>query len=71
MLAGDGAVDAIVISVGGFLGMGQKEVAVPFATVTETTDAEGNARVIVNTSSAELEAAPDFAGVEAPVPSAQ
>ena len=71
VLAGDGAVDAIVISVGGFLGMGQKEVALPFATVTETTNAEGNARVIVNTSSAELEAAPHFAGVEAPVPSAQ
>jgi hypothetical protein len=45
---------------------------VPVATVTETTDANGQARIIVNTSSDELAAAPDFAGVgEAPLAPAQ
>jgi len=69
VLAGDGAVDAVIISVGGFLGIGQKNVAVPFAMVTETTDADGNPRVIVNQTPAELEAAPDFAGVSGALPS--
>jgi sporulation protein YlmC with PRC-barrel domain len=32
----DGKVDAFIISVGGFLGMGEKDVAVPFAAIHAT-----------------------------------
>jgi sporulation protein YlmC with PRC-barrel domain len=32
----DGKVDAFIVSVGGFLGIGQKEVAVPFSAVRAT-----------------------------------
>ena len=43
ILAEDGKVDAIVIGVGGFLGIGQKNVAVQFSAVQETTDQNGSA----------------------------
>lgn len=56
----NGQILAVVVGVGGFLGLGQKNVAVSFDAIMETTDAEGNARLVLDTNIAELEAAPQF-----------
>ena len=55
-----GAIDAVIVGVGGFLGLGQKNVAVSFDALTETTDADGNMRLVLDASIEELEAAPGF-----------
>lgn len=45
-----------VIEVGGFLGIGERDIAVPFSQITETSD--GKAQITM--SRAEVEAAPEF-----------
>lgn len=37
LVSNDGSVSALIISVGGFLGVGEKDVAVPFSAVQEKT----------------------------------
>ena len=37
LLVPDGRVSALIVGVGGFLGMGEKDVAVPFSTVRHTS----------------------------------
>jgi sporulation protein YlmC with PRC-barrel domain len=56
----DGSIEAVIVGVGGFLGIGQKAVAVSFAELTETTDADGNLKLVLDTTIEELEAAPTF-----------
>ena len=58
----DGGIVAAIIGVGGFLGIGQKVVAVPMDTITMTLDAENNNQVrLTTTETAEsLKAAPEF-----------
>ncbi|MCK8780714.1 PRC-barrel domain-containing protein [Rhizobium sp. NTR19] len=58
----DGGIVAAVIGVGGFLGIGQKDVAVPMDKITMTRDAENNNEVrLTTTETAEsLQAAPEF-----------
>lgn len=56
----NGTIKAVIVGVGGFLGLGQKNVAVSFDAITETTDADGNMRLVLDTNVAELEAAPAF-----------
>lgn len=56
----DGKVSNAVIGVGGFLGLGEKLVAVPFSDLKFSRDANGNERVTLNTSKETLESAPDF-----------
>jgi hypothetical protein len=46
----DGKIQAVVIGVGGFLGMGEKDVAIPFAELQWTSDEE--ARTATNTTGA-------------------
>ena len=60
VLSEDGQVKLIVIGVGGFLGIGEKNVAVPFDTIEKYTDESGNVVLILNASAEELEAAPAF-----------
>jgi sporulation protein YlmC with PRC-barrel domain len=55
-----GAVDAVVIGVGGFLGLGEKNVAVPFEDLTWQTDQNGDAWPVLTATQEELEAAPAF-----------
>ncbi len=60
-----GEVQAVVIGVGGFLGIGEKSVAVGFEAVDKTTDANGNVVLRLETTREQLEAAPAFVTVAA------
>jgi sporulation protein YlmC with PRC-barrel domain len=63
VFAEEGSVDAIVIGVGGFLGIGEKNVAVAFSEIEKTTDADGNVKFVLNATAEELEAAPPYVTV--------
>ena len=54
-----GAISAAVIGVGGFLGMGEKNVAVPFRDVTSAMK-DGKEWLTINATKDELKSAPDF-----------
>ena len=56
----DGRIQAVIVGVGGFLGIGQKNVAVSFDAIVETTDAEGNISLVLDATAEELEAAPAY-----------
>lgn len=55
----DGQVEALVVGVGGFLGIGQKDVALEFA-VAEWAEREGDEWLVIPTNKEALEALPDF-----------
>lgn len=55
----DGTIVAVVIGVGGFLGVGQKSVAIPFDKVQVMNDGN-DTKAKVTMSKDELEKAPDF-----------
>ena len=63
LIAGDGGVEAVVVGVGGFLGIGEKNVAIPFDSLNVQRDADSNdiEKVSVSFSKEELENAPQFA----------
>ncbi len=63
IIGSDGNIRAAVIGVGGFLGIGQKDVAVPFSSLNVTRRANSDAieRINVNFTKAQLEQAPSFA----------
>lgn len=63
----DGKVQGVVIGVGGFLGLGEKDVAVKMDQITvQPEDAnKSNVRLILNSTKADLEAAPEFKSVAA------
>lgn len=57
----DGSVEGLVIGVGGFLGLGEKDVAVEMDSLSLSTDPEfGTIRLMLSTTREELEAAPEF-----------
>lgn len=58
----DGAVHAVVIGVGGFLGVGEKNVAVDMSRIQFVTDTggEGAERLVLATTKETLEAAPEY-----------
>ena len=56
----EGQVEVIVIGVGGFLGIGEKNVGVAFDAIEKSTDADGNVVLVLNATAEELEAAPAF-----------
>jgi sporulation protein YlmC with PRC-barrel domain len=53
-------VRALIISVGGFLGMGEHYVAVDPSTVTLVPEEDNDMRAIINTSRDDLQNAPTF-----------
>jgi sporulation protein YlmC with PRC-barrel domain len=57
LLSADGKVNALIIGVGGFLGMGEKDVAVPFSAVKHTSK-EGKVYLTLDTTKDALKAAP-------------
>ena len=57
LLAADGKVNALIIGVGGFLGMGEKDVAVPFSAVKHTVK-DGKVYLTLDTTKDALKAAP-------------
>ena len=60
VLNADGEVDAVIIDVGGFLGMGTKEVAVGLDNLAFMTDGDGNRYLYTEFTKEQLEAAPEY-----------
>ncbi|WP_367781379.1 PRC-barrel domain-containing protein [Mesorhizobium marinum] len=60
LLSGDGKVDAYIIDVGGFLGIGEKEVAVGSDNLAFMIDDAGHKYLYTNFSKEQLEAAPAY-----------
>ena len=55
----DGTIVAAVIGVGGFLGIGQKQVAFAYDRI-ELLEVEGEPHFVIDTTAEEMEAAPEF-----------
>ena len=55
----NGAAEAVVVGVGGFLGIGEKHVAVDFDKIS-WVDRDGDRWLVIQASKEELEAAPEF-----------
>jgi hypothetical protein len=64
----NGNVLAAVIGVGGFLGIGSKNVAVPFKSLELTRDSDGTDKIAMRFSKEELQQAPDFKPLTPPPP---
>jgi sporulation protein YlmC with PRC-barrel domain len=66
LIANDGKINAVVIGVGGFLGVGEKNVAIPFdkLQVARKADSAAIEKVTVAYSKDELKNAPKFAYYE-------
>jgi sporulation protein YlmC with PRC-barrel domain len=60
----NGSVTTVVIGVGGFLGVGEKNVGVPYKSVTREVDKDGNAVFKLNATKEELSAAPAYEWTE-------
>ena len=56
----DGDIDAAVIGVGGFLGVGEKDVAVSFESLKFISKDGGDSYVVLETTKEELNSAPEF-----------
>src|SRR5947209_9014174 len=64
----NGNVLAAVIGVGGFLGIGSKNVAVPFKSLELSRDTDGNDKIAMRFTKDELQQAPDFKPLTPPPP---
>ena len=60
LIDGNGKVAAIVIGVGGFLGMGERHAAVSFGSLKLSRDANNNPLVRVDVTKEQLKAAPEW-----------
>ena len=60
VLSKDGKVAAVVIGIGGFLGMGEREVAVNFASLRIAQDNNNKTTVSLNATKDSLKAAPEW-----------
>jgi hypothetical protein len=60
VIANTGQVNAYVIDVGGFLGIGEKHVALQSTDVTIVADADGNLKINTMLTKDQLKALPDF-----------
>lgn len=60
VISGNGDVTGVIIGVGGFLGAGEKNVAVSFEDLVAAKSAGESRRVVLQTSKESLEAAPAF-----------
>jgi sporulation protein YlmC with PRC-barrel domain len=55
-----GKVAAVIVGVGGFLGMGEKDVALPFNQLSFTRDADGGLVITAKVTKESLQAAPEW-----------
>ena len=55
----EGRIEGLIVSVGGFLGIGEKDVAVPFNAVKQTKT-DDKWRLVMNTTKDALKTAPGF-----------
>ncbi len=60
IIGSSGAVSHAVVGVGGFLGLGEKNVAIPFSSVKMSRDKDGKISATVNSTKEALAAAPAF-----------
>jgi hypothetical protein len=60
LLAGDGKVSAVIVGVGGFLGMGEKDVALPFDQLMFAKDASDDLLVSTSATKESLQTAPEY-----------
>ncbi|CAH1656431.1 PRC-barrel domain protein [Hyphomicrobiales bacterium] len=62
LIARNGSVEGVVVGVGGFLGLGQKNVAVPMTALQVTPDGNtaNTPKIMMQVSKADLQNAPDF-----------
>jgi sporulation protein YlmC with PRC-barrel domain len=60
----DGKIVAVLIGAGGFLGLGEKHVAIRFEDVKLSRDEDNNVQVMVNISKDTLASAPDYQTLE-------
>lgn len=60
LLDKNGTVRAVIVGVGGFLGIGQKPVAVNFDAIEPRTDENGTVTLYLNATREQLDAAPEF-----------
>lgn len=60
IITDDGMVEGVVIGVGGFLGIGEKDVAVQLDQMDIRQDELGSLTFVLNATEEELEAAPEF-----------
>lgn len=58
ILGKDGKIAAVVVGVGGFLGMGEREVAVDFNSIRKSRDSNNNLVLTMNATKDSLKAAP-------------
>jgi sporulation protein YlmC with PRC-barrel domain len=59
LLDKDGRVSTVIIGVGGFLGVGEKDVAVPFSAL-KVAEKDGDRYLVINVSKEALEKAPGY-----------
>jgi sporulation protein YlmC with PRC-barrel domain len=59
LLDKSGQVSAVILGVGGFLGMGEKDVAVPFNAI-KITEKDGNRYLVMDTSKEALQSATGY-----------
>jgi sporulation protein YlmC with PRC-barrel domain len=59
-----GRISTVVLGVGGFLGIGEKSVAIPFGALTYNTDKDGARIIVVALSKDALNLAPAFKATE-------
>lgn len=60
VITNEGQIEAIVVGVGGFLGIGQKDVALEFNLAQWTDQPDGERRLVVETTEDALRALPEF-----------
>lgn len=60
LVANDGKVTAVIVGVGGFLGMGEKDVALPFEQLMFAKDANDDLIVSSSATKESLQTAPEY-----------
>jgi sporulation protein YlmC with PRC-barrel domain len=60
LMDNSGRVQAAVIGVGGFLGLGERKVAVAYKSMEMTRESNGNARIVVDLNKNALQSAPEY-----------
>jgi PRC-barrel domain len=60
LIGQDGNIRAVIVGVGGFLGIGEKDVAVSFNAIEPRADENGDVTLYLNATQEQLESAPEF-----------
>lgn len=61
IVTSDGKISAVILGIGGFIGIGERDVSVPMSAITVLTEADDDDRfLVVKTSKEMLEKAPAF-----------